>query len=767
MFGTGLDIHRKLALLLAVALVLAIFLAGSMSHYLAGAWGLERAARTVQDFGAKVFLGGVYVEDLVGARQRGEGSIEAEASSLLRQVVEDADRMLDSLVSGGGPDRLPPPHSDEAHEALRQVKERWVYQREAVHSVLDGRRVMSNRDTVRAQVKDLANLLDSTRQLYLGEYRRYGSRARFCLLVFVLGFVADLGYGAWLLGFGFFRRFRRLAERMKELSSVDLQLDTLPAAEGEDLGELGFQLNRFVERARSADRTKDRFLAAMSHEIRTPLNGVIGFLENLRETPLNEQQQQYVRLIDSSARSLLKVINGILDFSKIAAGSMELEAVAFDLRRLLEDRQALARQLVRGKRVKVTLSLPGDQPLIVRGDPSRLRQVLDNLIGNAAKFTEKGEIEIRLAIQAAEGDETLAATFAVRDTGIGIQSDRVKTLFTAFTQAEPATARKYGGTGLGLCISSGLVTLMGGKLEVQSVWGEGSSFEFTLRMPKAPPEEQVRLSEHFTITIPPGALRQFWALLVDDTPTNLFLMETVCQSIGLPYLTARNGQEAVDRCRKQHFDLVFMDIQMPVMDGYTAIREIRKLEDAQTTQIIALTASAFKEDVNRALGAGSTGFIAKPFERNHLLLTIAEHLGVEVERKLRDFPESQEDGIDAIVRGVYDFMQGRYQASLGEIKLVLAQTVLDWRVLLDDLRVFTQKGNWDQVRAIMHRLKGQLSSIGLGDFADFAAQASETLRKGETDGLAERIEVFADSLAEVFRRIETEVTVDRRHGTGG
>jgi len=578
----------------------------------------------------------------------------------------------------------------------------------------------------------------------------------------VVGFVADVAYGVWLVGFGFFRRFRQLAERMKELSSVDLQCDTMPATEDTSFGDFGFYLNRFVDRARAADRTKDRFLASMSHEIRTPLNGVIGFIENLRETPLNEQQQQYARLIESSARSLLKVINGILDFSKISAGRMELEAVAFDLRQLLDDRQAMARQLVRGHRVKVTLAMPEGQPLIVRGDPTRLRQVLDNLIGNAAKFTEKGEIEIRLDAQP-EADEHLALTFSVRDTGIGIQPERLRDLFQAFTQAEPGTARKYGGTGLGLCISAGLVSLMGSKLEVRSTWGEGSCFEFTVHVPTARPEEQVRLSDHFIITIPPGALRQFWALLVDDTPTNLFLMETVCQSIGLPYRTARNGQEAVDLCQKQHFDLVFMDIQMPVMDGYTAIREIRKIEDAQTTQIIALTASAFQEDVDRALGSGSTGFIAKPFERNHLMLTIAEYLGAAVERKLREFPEGHEDESDVVVRRMYDFMQRRYQASLGEIKLVLAQTVADWRPLLDDLRVFAKQGTWENVRTIMHRLKGQLGAIGLEEFAEFAEAANLSLRKGETDGLVGRIEEFVEELSTVFRKLEAEVTVDRRH----
>jgi signal transduction histidine kinase/DNA-binding response OmpR family regulator len=743
-------------------LLLAVFLALSMTHYLAGSWALGRAGQELVGIQKAVLMQEAYVGDLVSARQTGDAGKAREASALLRAFSDEGTSTLEALESGGGADRLPLPPNEIARQSLRLLVERWEFQQEAVAAVLAGRRVTSNQELVSSRSREMVNQIDSLRDLYNREGRHHADRARVCLFVFVLGFVGDLGYGAWLLGFGFFRRFRKLTDRMKELGAVDLQADVLPATEDTSFGDFGFYLNRFVDRARSADRTKDRFLAAMSHEIRTPMNGVIGFLENLRETPLNEQQRQYVRLIDSSARSLLKVINGVLDFSKISAGRMELEEVAFDLRQLLEDRQAMARQLVRGRRVKVSLELPEETSLVVRGDPTRLRQVLDNLVGNAAKFTEKGEISIRLlARPAAEGQ--LSLTFAVEDTGVGIPADRQKDLFEAFRQAGAGTARKYGGTGLGLCIAAGLVNLMGGRLEVRSKVGEGSCFEFTISLPQAPEEEQVLVSDQFNIVIPPGALRQFWALLVDDTPTNLFLMETVCQSIGLPYRTARNGQEAVDLCRQQHFDLVFMDIQMPVMDGYTAIREIRRLEDAQTTQIIALTASAFQEDVTRALGVGSTGFIAKPFERNHLLLTIAEHLGIPVERELRELPETQEDETDAVVRGMYDFMQRRYQASLGEIKMVLVETVSDWRPLLEDLRVFAKQGNWENVQSILHRLKGQLGAIGLESQAEFAAAANARVHKGETDGLVEGIEGFVEELAGVFRRVESEVTVDLRH----
>jgi CheY-like chemotaxis protein len=237
-------------------------------------------------------------------------------------------------------------------------------------------------------------------------------------------------------------------------------------------------------------------------------------------------------------------------------------------------------------------------------------------------------------------------------------------------------------------------------------------------------------------------------------------METVCQSIGLPYMTAVNGQEAVTKAQQFKFDLIFMDIQMPVMDGYTAIREIRKLEKAATTQIIALTASAFQDDVEKALGSGSTGFIAKPFERNQLLLCIAEHLGVEVQSQLRPLPDLHETSEEIAVRQMYDFMREQYQVSLGEIKRVVAQTLADWRPLLNDIIVFAKMENWEKVRAIMHRLKGQLGAIGLPHFAESAAVVNQRIKDGDLTGLLPLLEELVGQLSAIFRTLEKEVTLD-------
>jgi CheY-like chemotaxis protein len=202
-----------------------------------------------------------------------------------------------------------------------------------------------------------------------------------------------------------------------------------------------------------------------------------------------------------------------------------------------------------------------------------------------------------------------------------------------------------------------------------------------------------------------------------------------------------------------------MDIQMPIMDGYTAIREIRKLDHSGGTQIIALTASAFQEDVDRALGAGSTGFLAKPFERDHLLLCIAQHLDVHVERELREPLEAHDSREGMLVRQMYDFMREQYQISLGEIKMILAQSVADWRPLLDDLRVFGRRADWDEVRTLMHRLKGQLAAIGLPLFAERAGSVTAAIRAGQTEALRGEIEAFTAELSAVFVALEQEVTL--------
>lgn len=519
-------------------------------------------------------------------------------------------------------------------------------------------------------------------------------------------------------------------------------------------------MDELLRRIRKESQSREKFIATMSHEIRTPMNGLLGFLSSLKETQLSDQQRQYLKIIDSSAKGLVHVINEILDFTKLRAGKLTASEVTFDLRSFAEERVALARQSARGKSLKVNLLFHGaEEPVLMRTDPSLLRQILDNLLGNGVKFTERGEVALEIQVTPMDGGR-LSIDFAVRDSGIGMTQSEQDHLFKPYEQADISIARRYGGTGLGLTISHSLVELLGGRLQVKSSPGEGSCFYFTLQCAASKPEEQVHLSDLYHVKLPRTELKKHWALLVDDTLTNLFLLETICQSVGLPYRTAENGREALDLCRQQHFDLIFMDIQMPIMDGYTAIREIRKLPDAATTTIIALTASAYQEDVEKALGAGSTGFIPKPFERDQLLLCIAEALGITPERELRatdrELAESPEV---ATVRRMHDFMREQYQLSLGEIKMLLAQTLADWRPLLDNLGSYAQQGNEQETLALLHRLKGQLAAIGLLDHSEKTVTIMEAFREGRREEGQTMILGFIQSLTRIFKLLESDVTV--------
>jgi|GEM_PF-1794768 len=747
--GGAMGLVFLLCLVLAVRQVVTVSRAAGM---LSQAQGMR----------TEVLLGAAYATDLVSARQHNDSLVEQESIRLLNRSVARAEELF------GGIQAVPADAgSDVGSGAARSAEstefaELWRSHRDAVEAMISGRSVLRNLEFVRQGSVRMVQHLSTVVAALERRHDACTRRAVWTLGVTCLVQLALVAVALWRLHADVFAGMTRVLEGMQLLSSGTLSPEVaLPETGRGEFGQVTHYLRRFLERIRESDRTKDRFLAAMSHEIKTPMTGVIGFLGNLRETPLNEPQRQYLRVIESSARNLLRVINEVLDFSKLSAGRMELEEVAFDLPRLAEDSVAMTRQLVRGKPVRVGFEATGLEAGVIRGDPTRLRQILDNLLGNAAKFTERGEIHLVLEAAGA-ADGRLEVRVAIRDTGIGMSPEQQRDLFRPFTQADAGTTRRYGGTGLGLCIASGLVELMGGRLTAESRPGEGSTFRFAFATRSAPPGEQVQLSGHYRITLPAGALRKFWALLVDDTPTNLFLMETICQGIGLPYRTATNGKEAVDLAQEQRFDLIFMDIQMPVMDGYVAIREIRKLQTSGGTQIIALTASAFQEDVERALGAGSTGFLAKPFERDQLLLCIAQHLDVPVERELREPLEAGDTREDMLVRQVYDFMRDQYRISLGETKMILAQSVSDWRPMLEDLRVFARRSDWSEVRTILHRLKGQLASIGLPLFAERAGSVTAAIRAGQTEPLRAEIGAFTTELGAVFRAVEQEVTLDTR-----
>ena len=514
-------------------------------------------------------------------------------------------------------------------------------------------------------------------------------------------------------------------------------------------------LRRAKEAAEAASRAKSAFLANMSHEIRTPLNGIIGMLTLLEASELGTSERQHVETAMSSAESLLGIINNILDFSKIEAGQMELEARTFDIadevRRLARTFELTATQ----KGIDLITRVDTGTPRFVVGDSIRFRQVLNNLINNALKFTHRGHVLVRIDCVQNDGCRATLQV-CVEDTGIGIPAAQQEKIFNHFTQADTSTTRKYGGTGLGLAICRQLVELMGGRLSLKSTPGSGTTFAFTITLEvdgqacSRPParEKPAQLPE----AVPKHTAKgRFRILLVEDNAINRKAAMGILRIIGFTNVSvAENGQIALDMVRRQRYDLVLMDVQMPVMDGYKATRRIRALEERQHRDgpatsgsrqagagpaghlpIVAMTANALSEDRQRCLAAGMDDYISKPVDKATLLKVMGRWCNGFADKA----PASgarRHDAKDRIAAGhaVFNYSEAlaRYEGDRDVLRMIVEEFIAQSAATIADIEKAVESGDSARAGRKAHALKGGAAYVAAERLRQ-AALAVETAGK--------------------------------------